>query len=315
VPRERPAIVLTAHSFETRDDDEDFIRRARSLEGENHIVTHTQGINVGDTFTNDTVTMREVRIPEAVPFAPDVESVASARILVESAGTRLALRDTVDDLPEAAAVPVTLTLVDESVGAEFTTADVTNTWIIVPLADIGEPAALIGRGIKLAVVEFARVVVDEPAAADFLTASFLVGVETATGLGVSVTVFVVRRPVTPATELTPVTVDGSGGNHVHPVRVGLHLEPVATGFLVLRKSPSFGRNDFGVGVLLLPRRVDVGGSNGTSGRLRSGVTRVPAAEGTVEALDLAGGHGSEGRVRAVDGRTVFAEAGSDEGVP
>ncbi len=315
VPGERPAVVLTAHGFETRDDDEDFGGRARSLEGSNHIVTHAQGINVGEALADDAVTVSEVRIPEAVPFAPDVPGVAGTRVLVEGAGTRLALRDTADDLPVAAAVPVAFTLVDESVGAELTTADVTDTRIVVPLADVGEPAALIRRSVELAVVELAGVVVDEPAAANFLAAGIDVGVETAAGLGVVETVFVVRRPVTPTTELTPVTIDGSRGDHVHPVGVGLHLEPVATGFLVLRKGPSFGRNDFGVGVFLLPGGVDVGRGDGAGGRLRSGVTRVPAAEGTIQACDLAGSHGSEGSVRAVDGRTVLAEAGSDEGVP
>ena len=306
---------MTTNSFDTTNENESIRSRLRTLESNNHIVTHAKSIHIRNTLSDNTVGVVEVRIPETVPFSGNVVFVTSARIHVESTGTRLALRDATDDLPVALSLTVTFILVDEGVGAELTTTNITETSIIIPFADVREETTSLGIIVEFTVVEFTGVVVGKPAAADFRAAGSFVTVETTTRTDVSVTIFVEGRPVTPATELTPVTIDGSRGNHIHPAVIRLHLEPVTTSFLVLRESPSFGGSDFGVGVLLLPGRIDVGRSDLTGGRLRSGVTRSPAAEGTVEAGNLAGSHGGEGGVRAVDGRTIFTEAGIQEGVP
>ena len=315
MPRERPAHVLTTNSFDTTNENESVRGGLRTLESSNHIVTHAESIHIRNTLSDNTIAVDEVRIPEAVPFGGNVVFVTSARIQVKSTSTRLALRDTTNDLPEASTVPVTFVLVDEGVGAELTTTNITETSIIIPFADIGEETTSLGILVEFTVVESTSVVVGKPAAADFRAAGSFVTIETTTRTDVSVTIFVVRRPVAPTTKLTPVAIDGSRGNHIHPVMIRLHLEPVTASFLVLRESPSFGGDDLGVGVLLLPGRIDVRRSDLTGGRLRSGVTRSPAAEGTVEAGNLAGSHGGEGGIRAVDGRTILTEAGIQEGVP
>lgn len=97
---ERPARVLTADGFETRDLSDDVSGALWALEQDSHIVGETESVDFGDALADNVgVDAAEERIPEAVRISPFVVAVAVARVRVKNAHAGLTLGNSLDGDP------------------------------------------------------------------------------------------------------------------------------------------------------------------------------------------------------------------------